>query len=275
MDGDRALPLLKKVMARRDEASRCLRRKAIFLISQHQGAESESMLLTAAGSDPDKEVRENAVFWLGQSGGEHAISALDSILRSSGDDEIKEKAIFAISQHNSPRSNVILRDYAQRADAPLELRENAIFWLGQGGQAENGDFLRAIYKTTKEKELKDKIIFALSQGGRRESGKWLAEIVTDQNEDVETRKSALFWLGQSGSSMTELFTLYERLTDPELRDQMIFVYSQRSEKAATDKLIEIAKTDKDREIRKKALFWLSQSKDPRVADILEAILTKP
>jgi hypothetical protein len=34
MDADRAVPLLKTVLARRDEGSACLRRKAVFLVSQ-------------------------------------------------------------------------------------------------------------------------------------------------------------------------------------------------------------------------------------------------
>jgi HEAT repeat protein len=75
--------------------------------------------------------------------------------------------------------------------------------------------------------------------------------------------------------LTELFGLYDRIPDREIRDGLIFAYSQRGERAAIDKLVEIAKTEKDRELRKKALFWLGQSHDPRVAQILEDILNKP
>jgi hypothetical protein len=39
-------------------------------------------------------------------------------------------------------------------------------------------------------------------------------------------------------------------------------------------LIAIARTNKDPEIRKKALFWLSQSRDPRALDLFEELLTK-
>jgi hypothetical protein len=39
-----------------------------------------------------------------------------------------------------------------------------------------------------------------------------------------------------------------------------------------DKLLDIARNDSDREMRKKALFWLSQSNDPRVADLLQEII---
>ena len=276
MDEDRALPILKKVMARRDEGSTCLRRKAVFLISQHRGTDAESMLLSAVRSDPDGEVREQAVFWLGQSGGERAAAALDSILRASTDEAVQEKAVFALSQNDSPKALQSLRDYAMKSSAPTNLRENAIFWLGQSHQGDNATFLRTIYKTVKEESLREKIIFSVAQGGGRESLKWLAEIAGDTGEDLEMRKKAIFWLAQSGgSSLPEMFALYEKMPDREIREQLIFAYSQRHEKAATDKLIEIAKTEKDRELRKKALFWLSQSRDPRVAELLEDILSKP
>ncbi len=276
MDEDRALPILKKVMARRDEASICLRRKAVFLISQHSGDEAESMLLAAVRQDPDDEVRQQAVFWLGQSGGEHAATALDSILRSSSDPKVQEKAIFALSQQGSSKAMQSLRDFAMKKTASTELRQNAIFWIGQSEGTENVRWLKSIYQTVDDEELKDKIIFSVSQGDGREAKQWLVEVAANQGESIEIRKKALFWLGQSnGTSLPELFGLYDRFTDREMRDQLIFVYSQRNEKAAVDKLVSIAKTEKDRELRKKALFWLSQSKDPRVVEVLEDILSKP
>ena len=64
------------------------------------------------------------------------------------------------------------------------------------------------------------------------------------------------------------------MPDREMREQLIFVYSQRNDKAAVDRLIQIARTEKDKELRKKALFWLSQSHDPRVPELLQEILEK-
>lgn len=54
-----------------------------------------------------------------------------------------------------------------------------------------------------------------------------------------------------------------------LREQVIFVLSQRNNQtAAVDKLMDIAKNDKNPELRKKAIFWLGQSRDPRVQQFL-------
>jgi hypothetical protein len=55
---------------------------------------------------------------------------------------------------------------------------------------------------------------------------------------------------------------------------MIFVFSQRREPAAFNKLMDIAKNDKDREARKKAMFWLGQSHDPRVQQFILDVINK-
>ena len=47
-----------------------------------------------------------------------------------------------------------------------------------------------------------------------------------------------------------------------------------SESAAVDKLIDLARSDTDREIRAKATFWLGQSRDPRAAKYLEERISK-
>lgn len=275
MDSDRALPILERVMARRDQGSTCLRRRAVFMISQHGDPRAASLLLDAVRSDPDAEVREQAVFWLSQVDSERAVAALDSILRASTDPNIQEKAIFALSQHGSQRAAQALREFAGRAGAPANLRENAIFWLGQGGRAEHTEFLRTLYGTVREEGLKEKIIFSLAQGGGRDAGRWLLDIAANQNESIRLRKNAIFWAAQTGADLPGLFTLYDRAGDREIKEQLIFAYSQNGRREAIDKLIEIARRDQDRELRKKALFWLAQSKDPRVVELLAEILEKP
>jgi HEAT repeat protein len=272
---ERARPILRRVLARRDPGSVCLRRKAVFLIAQESAAGSEEILLESARTDPDHEVREQAVFWLSQVGSDRAVQALDSILRTSTDRAIQEKAVFALSQHDSPRAQQALRGYAERTDLPEELREKVIFWIGQSGGAENEAFLRTLFGRLKSEELRKKVLFSVSQAGGKENGRWLLGIARDGNQPLELRKQALFWAGQGGAPINDLTSLYTTMTDRAMRDQLIFVYSQRDEPAAVDKLLDIAKRDPDPELRKKALFWLGQSDDPRAAKALQDIIEQP
>jgi HEAT repeat protein len=272
MDAERAAPILRKVLARRDTASVCLRRKAVFLVAQQQTDSTVDVLLQSARGDPDPEVRAQAVFWLSQVGTDQAAVALDSILRVANDPEIQEKAVFALSQQGTESAQKALRAYAARADVPEAARERAIFWLGQSGHEENAAFLRALYAKLTNEELKKKVLFALAQMGSAESGKWLVEIARTPSEGLELRKQALFWAGQSGVPTAELASTYSSVGDRAMREYLLFVLSQRGDRAASDKLVDIAKRDPDGELRKKALFWLGQTHDPRAAEMLQEII---
>mgnify|MGYP006992433224 CR=1 FL=1 len=157
---------------------------------------------------------------------------------------------------------VELADGVDREDDQAQQRDGA-----------NADLLKALYPRVKEEELKEKIIFSLSQNRGDGNAKWLLDVATDAKEPIEMRKKALFWAGQSRDvSMADLSAMYARIDDREMKDQIIFVFSQRRGSDAVDKLIEIAKTEKDKELRKKAIFWLSQSRDPRVVKFMEELI---
>src|SRR5215210_7692434 len=162
MDADRAMPILEKVLARRDACSVALRRKAVFLVSQKRTDRTATILMSVARSDPDQEVREQAVFWLSQVPGSTGL--LEQILRASeSNEDIKNKALFSLSQQNEPRAQQILREFALRETEDSDLREQAIFWLGQRKSTENTEFLRTLYSRVTNEDLKEKVLFSLSQ----------------------------------------------------------------------------------------------------------------
>jgi HEAT repeat protein len=273
MDAERAMPILKKVLARRDPCSVALRRKAVFLVSQKRTPETANILMSVARSDPDQEVREQAVFWLSQVPGSTPL--LEEILKGDGNEGIKEKALFSISQQNEPRAQQVLRDFAGRENENSDLREKAIFWLGQRHGAENTEFLRGLYSRLTNEDLKEKILFSLSQQRGAGNEQWLMNIAVNPKEDIELRKKALFWAGQSGVAISELSSLYNRMNDTEMKEAIIFALSQRQrDPAAMDKMFDIAKNEKDAELRKKAIFWLGQSRDPRVQQFLIDLINK-
>jgi TolA-binding protein len=273
MDAAQAMPILQKVLARRDQCSAGLRRKAVFLVSQKHTAETASILMNVARSDPDQEVREQAVFWLSQV--PESTPLLEEILRTSTDEEIKDKALFALSQQNNTRAQQVLRDFALNEKESGDLREKAIFWLGQRRSPDNTEFLRTLYSRLTDQDLKEKILFSLSQQKGSGNDQWLMGIALNPKEDIELRKKALFWAGQGGIAISELSQLYDRMNDTEMKDQIIFTLSQRQrESAAIDKLFDIAKNEKDSELRKKAIFWLGQSHDPRVQQFLLDLINR-
>ncbi len=274
MDAERAMPILTNVLARRDKCSERLRRKAVFLVAQKQTPESANILLAASKNDPDAEVREQAVFWLSQVKDPRAVQMLVDIVNSDGDHALREKALFALSQHSNAAAGAALRAFAENEKQPVSLRERAIFSLGQRRDGEQTEYLRTLYRKVDEPELREKILFAISQ--RRGSGNeaFILGIVKDPKETLEVRKKAIFMTGQMGIDVAQLGAMYSSLDVRELREQVIFALSQQHEGAALDKLMDIARSDPDRELRKKAIFWLGQSRDPKVTAFLTELINK-
>lgn len=221
------------------------------------------------------DVRKQAVFWIGQNSDDGAVDVLQDLLDSPADQEIKERAIFALSQHDSERSTRVLRDFARSQREPEKLRERAIFWLGQGGDGTAAEFLRVLYAETDEPDLKERIIFSLSQTRDVGNEQWLLDVASDTDESMELRKKAIFWMGQMRNSTQELVRLYDRMDHPGLQERLIFALSQkRRDPEATDKLMQIASDDPDRELKKKAIFWLGQSRDARATEFLAELINR-
>ena len=108
---------------------------------------------------------------------------------------------------------------------------------------------------------------------------WPALLKLARNADVprDTRSQSVFWLGQAaGDAATRGLNdlVVDNSVDREVREQAVFALSQRPREEGIPALINVARTNKDPEIRKKALFWLGQSNDPRALDLFEELLTK-
>jgi TolA-binding protein len=275
MNADQAVPLLERVLSRRDACSVGMRRKAVFILSQKRTDRTADLLLRVAREDPSAEVREQAIFWLGNTRDPRVVDILADIVRNSNDPAAQEKAIFALSQTRSERAYEFLRDIAGNARASDRVREQAIFWLGQNRNASTSAFLRELYGRETDEGIKDKIIFQLSQRRDAESQQWLLGIAMNERESPQMRKQALFWAGQQRAvSGSDLGSIYDRVSDREMKEQVIFVLSQRNDSTAIDKLMDIVRRDPDSKLRSNAMFWLGQKRDPRVIRFLEEIINK-
>jgi hypothetical protein len=106
---------------------------------------------------------------------------------------------------------------------------------------------------------------------------WPALLRIGRNAAVarETRKQAVFWLSQEASEeatrgLAELAE--DARQDQDVREQAVFALSQLPGDQGVPSLIKVARTNGDPEIRRKAIFWLGQSEDPRALALFEELL---
>lgn len=103
----------------------------------------------------------------------------------------------------------------------------------------------------------------------------LLRLARDTTAREETRRQAIFWLGQAAGD--EAAKGLDSIAadgggDIEIRKQAVFALSQRPADEGVPVLIRIARTNRHPELRKTALFWLGQSEDPRAVTLFEEIL---
>jgi hypothetical protein len=106
----------------------------------------------------------------------------------------------------------------------------------------------------------------------------LLKIAKASDVSRKTRRSAVFWLGQAaGDAATRGLTdlVDDGSADREVRETAVFALSQRPRDEGVPALIRIARANKDPDLRRKAIFWLGQSDDPRALSLFEELLTRP
>ena len=148
--------------------------------------------------------------------------------------------------------------------------------LGMVPAREAADYLVSIAQTEKG-SMGEKAIFPATMADS--ANIWPAMIRIARNADLprSTRTQSVFWLGQAaGEAATANLNsiVLDNSVDREVREQAVFALSQRPREEGIPALISVARTNKDPEIRKKALFWLGQSNDPRALDLFEELLTR-
>jgi len=104
----------------------------------------------------------------------------------------------------------------------------------------------------------------------------LLRIAKSNDVARDTRKSAIFWIGQVAAeeATKELKDMVGNPGDIEVRKSAIFALSQQKRSDSVPALIEVARKSKEKELRKSAMFWLSQIDDPRVYALFEEIILK-
>jgi hypothetical protein len=148
--------------------------------------------------------------------------------------------------------------------------------LGMVPAREAADYLVSIAQSEKG-SMGEKAIFPATMADS--ANIWPAMLKIARNSDLprSTRTQSVFWLGQAaGDAATANLNsiVLDNSVDREVRESAVFALSQRPREEGVPALISVARTNKDPEIRKKALFWLGQSHDPRAIDLFEELLTK-
>lgn len=256
---DRAVPIIEGILSD-PKSSPKLKDKAIFLLSQSGDARATELLGKMARNRGNPEMQARALRYLGIMGGERSRKLLADVYTSSTDVDVK-KSILKSFMISGDRAHLL--SLAKTEPNP-DLRAEAVQQLGVSGARNE---LAELYNSESSFEVKKKILQAMFVGGSVDK---LSEIAKSER-NPELRATAIRNLGLAGGarSAQTLVTIYETDSSPEVRHAVInALFLQNNAKA----LIDLARKEKDPEMKKSIISKLSIMGSKEAADYLMELL---
>jgi HEAT repeat protein len=273
MDPAAALPILRRVLDKKDECTVELRRRAVFMLGRRADGEAASLLATTAKSDPSASVRSEAIGWLPKLQGDAGVNMLEEILRTEQDERIQRSVIRALVSSDNQRARSSMRALIDRKDAPINLRVEAISsFNNERATTEDAAYLRSLYSRADNDRVKDAIINAVARIGGQENEQWVLNLAKSPNEPSQLRATAIARLVRSNVSIADLSKLYDAADSYDVRSRIVGVLENRKEPEAADKLVDIIRNSTVQNIRAQALNALTRRKDPRSVQLLQDII---
>ena len=269
-------PIAKRVLAKKDACSAPLRRTVVYLLGQSGDNDAPAILRDVALNDSEPEVRSTAIQYLARSPSDIAVNTLDEVLRTSTDPQVQRTAARALASSPSPRARQAVRALIERTDAPERLRIEAVggFEDSQRTTDEDAAYLRSVYTKIDNPRVKARIARVIGNLGGDANDQWLMGLMRNSDEPLEVRTAALSRVASRKMPIADAVKLYGTVADREMRQQLINVYSQRTEPEATDKLLDIVKNDTDYNLRRQAIGALQRKNDPRATKLLLELIDK-
>lgn len=255
-DSERAVATLERFLA--SNHSRRLLEQALFVLSQSDAPRARQVLAQVArgqGQGARPELRRKAIETLGIAGDEQSVRLLAEIYADAADTETKAAVLNAFLIAGEEEQVLA----AARNERDATLRGKAIGVLGAMGAERQ---LREMYQAESAKAVKIQILDALFVAGDVET---LGKVATT-DPDPQMRLKAIHGLGVSDARETGalLVTLYRGGDAATKRAVIEALFIQSSAKA----LLEIARTEPDRALRREALQRLSLMDEPEALEFL-------
>lgn len=188
-----------------------------------------------------------------------------------GDLHVASSDVFAIVYRVENGEITRVRSYSM--DCALDANGAAVTWI-DGVDPRASVALLASMLGSSEHRL-GSIMSTLAMHADASATTELERILNSGTAPDETRGQAAFWLGQTrGRRGYEdvLAVAQSASASPRLREKAVFALSQSKEPGAIDALINLAKHDPTAHVRSQAIFWLSQKAGNKAASAIRASL---
>jgi HEAT repeat protein len=158
--------------------------------------------------------------------------------------KVKERLLFILSQSDSEKAAQVMLSIAKDTNDP-DLQKRAIRYLGMNGNSRNRAALKEIYLSSSSVTVKKAVFQGWMMCGDKDS----VVAVAREEKSPELRKEAIHYLGIMGAR-SELKQLYNANDDAATKEALLQAMGVGGD---VQGMIEIAQTEKDPEVRRRAV----------------------
>jgi HEAT repeat protein len=258
-DPTRAIPVVVQILDSNTTSIK-IKDKALFVIAQSGSPQAITILSKAALDNTKPELRNSAIRYLAISGGDEARKALASTYQTTNDVAVK-KAVLKTFVITGDKTRLL---QIAKTEPNTDLRADAVRQLGVIG-AKNE--LSEMYNNETSTAVRKSIIQAMFIGGSSEK---LGEIARSE-KDRDLRLTAIHSLGIMGGerSAAILRTIYDTDNDRDVKHAVIKSFFIQGN---SHTLVELARKEKDLELKKEIISRLSLMGTKEAADYLMEFL---
>jgi HEAT repeat protein len=239
------------------------------------GSVVETLLAVARDESDNVVVRKQALTVLGRIEHGAGVPPLVELARQNFSMWLAREAMTVLASSGDPRARTFLRSAVQREDLGEEALAIAIRALGQQfSTRQDAALLRSLYPRLNSDRTRDAVLAAVADVGGADNVRWLIDLARSETETPARARRALDHAARAGAPIGELVRLYDTASDYQLKDALVAIYARSGERVATDKLIAIARTETNVNVRRRAISLLSSSDDPRVKEALRDLILR-
>ena len=184
-----------------------------------------------------------------------------------------DSATSAIAMHADPAADTALEELVASTQ-PDQVRRQAVFWLGNARGQRGFEIVSRVVREDPSDKIREHAIFALTQSKEPQALNVVLG-VAHNDKSPRVRGQALFWLAQRAAQKVAETAIADAIAnDPEteVKKKAVFALTQMPNGEGVPLLIQVARTNRNAEVRKQAVFWLGQSKDERALRFIEDVL---
>lgn len=193
---ERALDVLREIAMGPTFADQSTTDSAIHALASHENARAVAILGEVATRGQNLKARTHAIELLSRRRGDNVVDELLRLYDAVPEVQVKKYVVAGFGMRKDPRALAKLIEIARSA-ADVQLRRQAIHAIPNRNDGQDLDVLLPLYDAERDNDLKNHLLSAIGRYQNQRAYQKLMQVVRDQAEPLERRKSAISNLSRS------------------------------------------------------------------------------